>query len=133
MLVVIRDGEKLSLKSSFVVQLFGSSLNLQIIRVSRKESKKFSEQWNSNKIDLATSTSGILAYFLLMPLKSPRNLRDGVLRRLSVKQSSYVLVTRRFLIRPFTSLALLFCNIFTYRWAYALFEKNEIIKNLLNR
>ena len=97
MLVVIRDGEKLSLKSSFVVQLFGSSLNLQIIRVSRKESKKFSEQWNSNKIDLATSTSGILAYFLLMPLKSPRNLRDGVLRRLSFEQSSYVLVTQGFL------------------------------------
>ena len=97
MLVVIRDGEKLSLKSSFVVQLFVSSLNLQLIRVSRKESKKFSEQWNSNKIDLATSTSGILAYFLLMPLKSPRNLRDGVLRRLSVKQNSYVLLTEGFL------------------------------------
>jgi hypothetical protein len=96
MLVIIRDGEALSLKSSFVVQLFGLSSNLELLRVSRKESKKFSEQWSSNKIDLATSASGILAYFLLMPLKSPRNLRDGVLRRLSIKQGKYVLVTDGF-------------------------------------
>jgi hypothetical protein len=97
MLVIIRDGEELSLKSSFVVQLFGLSSNLELLRVSRKESKKFSEQWNSNKIDLATSTSGILAHFLLMPLKSPRNLRDGMIRRLSIKQRPYVLVTNGFL------------------------------------
>jgi hypothetical protein len=97
MLVIIRDGEELSLKSSFVVQLFGLSSNLELLRVSRKESKKFSEQWNSNKIDLATSISGIFAYFFLMPLKSPRNFRDGMIRRLSIRQRPYVLVTEGFL------------------------------------
>ena len=97
MLVVIRDGEELSLKTSFVLQLLGLSSNTRILRVSRKEAKKFSEKWECNKIDLATSTSGILAYFLLMMLKSPRDLRDGMLKRLFGRRRAHVLFNEGFL------------------------------------
>src|SRR5450759_2253459 len=97
MLVVIRDGEELSLKTSFVLQLLGLSSNTRILRVSRKETKKFSEKWECNKIDLATSTSGILAYFLLMMLKSPRDLRDGMLKRLFGRRRAHVLFNEGFL------------------------------------
>ena len=96
MLVVIRDGEELSLKMNFVLQLFGLSSTSRILRVSRIDTKKFSEKWGNNKIDLATSTSGILAYFLLMMLKSPRDLRDGMIRRLFRKQRTDVLVNEGF-------------------------------------
>jgi hypothetical protein len=97
MLVVIRDGEELSLKASFVVKLFGLVSNIELLRVSRKESNKFIEKWSSNRIDLSTSTLGILAYFLLMIVKSPRDLRDGMLRRLSNRQRPFVLINEGFL------------------------------------
>ena len=97
MLVVIRDGEELSLKTSFVLQLLGLSSNTRILRVYRRETKKFSEKWECNKIDLATSTSGILAFFLLMMLKSPRDLRDGMLKRLFGRRRAHVLFNEGFL------------------------------------
>jgi hypothetical protein len=97
MLVVIRDGEKLSLKTRFVLHLLGLSSNTRILCVYRKEAKKFSEKWDYNNIDLATSTSGILAHFLLMVLNSPRDLRDGMLRRLSNGKSVHVLISDGFL------------------------------------
>ena len=97
MLVVVRDGEELSLKTRFVLQLFGLSSNARILRVSRKETRQFTENWDCNKIDLATSTSGILAYFLLKMLKSPRDLHDGMLRRLFSRQRAHVLIDEGFL------------------------------------
>lgn len=97
MLVVIRDGEELSLKASFVLQLFGLSSNTEFFSVSRKEAKKFNEKWGHNKVDLATSISGILAYFLLMMLRSPRDLHDGMLRRLFNRRRPHVLINEGFL------------------------------------
>jgi hypothetical protein len=96
MLIFIRDGEKLSLKANFILQLFRLSLNTQFLHVSRKEAKKFSEKWDIDKVDLATSISGILAYYLLMILKNPRDLHDGILRRLFNRRRPHVLINEGF-------------------------------------
>ncbi len=97
MLIVIRDGEELSQKTRFVLQLFGLASMAEVLRVSRIQSRKFTENWAYNRIDLATSASGILAYFLLMMLKSPRDLRDGILRRLFSRPRAQVLFNEGFL------------------------------------
>jgi hypothetical protein len=82
MLVVIRDGEELSQKASFVAQLFRLGSNTRLLYVLRKEEDKFREKWDHNQIELATSTTAILANFFLMMLKSPKDLHDGILRRI---------------------------------------------------
>jgi hypothetical protein len=94
-LVVISEDLKLSPKASFVVQLFRSSSNTRFFYVLRKE--KFREKWSYNQVELATSISGILAYFFLMILKSPKDLRDGALRRLFHRKIRHVLINEGFL------------------------------------
>lgn len=97
MLVVIKDDEELSPKASFVAQLFRSSSNIRFLYVLRKEEEKFTEKWSHNKIELATSTKGIWVYFFLMMLKSPKDLRDGILARLFHRRRARVLIHEGFL------------------------------------
>jgi hypothetical protein len=97
MLIVIRDGGELSAKASFVVQLFGLGSNTGFLLVSRKDVNKFREKWDHSNIELATSTSGILAYFLLVILKSPKDLHDGILSRLFNRRRARVLINGGFL------------------------------------
>jgi hypothetical protein len=97
MLVVIRDEEELSLKASFVAQLFRLSSNTRILYVFRKEEEKFREKWGHNQIELATSITGILVYFFLMMLKNPKDLHDGILRRLFHRRREKVLINKGFL------------------------------------
>jgi hypothetical protein len=95
-LVVIRDDLKLSPKASFVAQLFGLSSNTRFLYVFRKETEMFREKWSHNQIELATSTTGILLYFFSMMLKSPKDFRDGILRRLFRRTKASVLVSGGF-------------------------------------
>ena len=97
MLIIIRNGKALSLKTTFVLKLFELSSFAQILYVSKKDANKFREKWVGNQIDLASSTLGILAYFLLTILKNPRALRDGMLRRLSGRRSAHLLSDEGFL------------------------------------
>jgi hypothetical protein len=97
MLVVIRDGKELSLKASFVVQLFRLSANGRLLYVIRNREEKFKEKWGYNQIELATSTTGILLYFFLMMLKSPLDLHDGILRRLFHRPKEHLLFNEGFL------------------------------------
>jgi hypothetical protein len=97
MLVVIRDGGELSPKASFVAQLFRLSSNTRFLYVFRKETEKFREKWGHNQIELATSITGILVYFFLMMLKSPKDLHDGILRRLFHRRRENVLINKGFL------------------------------------
>lgn len=97
MLVVIRDGEKISLKASFVVQLFGLSVNSRLLYVTRNRDEKFKEKWGYNQVELATTTTGILLYFFLTLLKSPRDLHDGILRRLFHRSKAHLLINEGFL------------------------------------
>ena len=83
MLVVTRDGEKLSLKAKFVIKLIKSNYDVQFLKVFRRDRKKYVEEHKGNHIYLATSTSGIFIYFLLnFFLKNPKDLHDGMIRRL---------------------------------------------------
>jgi len=98
MLIVIRDGEEeLSPKASFVAQLFKSSSNTRFLYVFRKEEEKFREKWGYKQIELATSTTGILLYYFLMMLQSPKDLHDGLLRRLFHRRREHVLINEGFL------------------------------------
>jgi hypothetical protein len=97
MLVVIRDGEELSPKASFVAQLFRSNSKTKLLYVFRKEEEKFREKWASNQIELATSTTGILLYYFLMMFQSPKDLHDGLLRRLFHRRRVHVLINEGFL------------------------------------
>lgn len=92
MLIVIRDGEELSPKASFVVQLFKSCFNTEVLYVFRKEQEKFREKWGSNQIELATSTMGIFVYFFLMLLKTSQDIHDGIIRRLTKKNSPKIII-----------------------------------------
>ena len=97
MLVVIRDEEELSPKASFIAQLFRLSSDTRFLYLFRKEKEKFREKWGYNQIELATSTTGILLYFFLMMLKSPKDLHDGILRRLFHRRRDRVLINEGFL------------------------------------
>ena len=92
MLIVIRDGEELSKKARLVVQLFESVSNTKVLYVFRKEQDKFREKRDFNQIELATSIKGIFVYFFLMMLKTPKDLHDGIIRRLSKKKASSMIM-----------------------------------------
>ncbi len=97
MLVVIRNGKELSLKTNFLIKLYESSSFTQILLIYRKDADKYGEKWGDTRIDLGSSTSSILAYLLLTILKNPRDLRDGALRRLFIQRRPYMLFSEGFL------------------------------------
>jgi hypothetical protein len=97
MIFAVRDGEDLSLKDRFIVQLFELNPNIHVISISRKDVPRLKKQWANDKIELGTSFSSILAYYILTMLKSPRDLSNGMKRRLFKKDGSQVLVGEGFL------------------------------------
>ena len=97
MIFVINDGGKLSLKMNFVVQAYKLNSNEDFFYVFRRADSRFEEKWGNNQVDLATSTSGNFMHFLLMLVKSPKNMRDGLLKRLLRTKSSNVLLVEGFL------------------------------------
>lgn len=96
MLVIINNGGDISLKARFIVQLFGLTPNTRFFYLLRKEDR-FKEKWTDNQVELATSPLGILIYFFLMILKSPNDIRDGMLRRLFHRKGDFVLFKGGFL------------------------------------
>jgi len=97
-LVIIRDRwDEISPKARFVAKIFRSSLNINLFYIMRNERKIFSEKWSLDKVELATSTSGVLFNYLLMMLKSPKDLHDRILRRLLKRELRGILVTEGFI------------------------------------
>jgi hypothetical protein len=94
---IINDGGILSLKMSFVIQAYKLDSNQNFFYVFRKADSRYREKWLNNQVDLATSTSGNFMHFLLMVVKSPKNIRDGLLRRLFLSKNSNVLLVEGFL------------------------------------
>lgn len=101
MIFVINDGGKLSLKTNFVVQAYELKYNLNsskdVFYVFRRNDSRFDEKWSANQVNLATSTSGNFAQILLMMVKSPKNMRDGLMKRLLRKKSPDSLLVEGFL------------------------------------
>jgi hypothetical protein len=95
MLIVIRNGDELSLKTSFVVEQLNSPE--EIICIYRTQVNKFQEKWDGNTIQLATSTSSVVAYYFLAFLKSPRDLVNGLLTRVFSRRQKHSIVNEGFL------------------------------------
>jgi hypothetical protein len=96
-LIVIRNGLKLSSKAKFIIQLY-QSFNTQIFYVSKPENASFSEKWhNKNEVQLASSIHGLFLYYLLMMLKSPKDTRNGLMVRLSLMKRKNILTGEGFL------------------------------------
>lgn len=88
LVVVIRDGPTSSLKGSFVIHLFSLKAGSELFFVSRNEQNLFKEKWQKNRVELATSLSGILASFLFLFLtKSPKDLHDETINRITRKKN----------------------------------------------
>ncbi len=91
MLIIIRNGEKLSSKTKFLVQLC-QNFNIEIFYIFKPENASFSEEWGHNKVQLASSKYGIFLYYLLMLFKSPKDIRNGLMARLSLVKRKNVLI-----------------------------------------
>lgn len=88
---------KLSPKARFVAQIFRTNSNINIFYVLRNDRKRFREEWDHDRVELATSISGVLFNYLLVLLKSPKDLRDGILRRLFKKKIAHTFVSGGFI------------------------------------
>ena len=97
MLFIIRNEEKLSIKTNFIVQLLSQKSNIKIFYVFKKESEKFNEIWSLNRAQLPSSIKGLIAYYLLMLIKSPKDFRNGIMVRLSLMKAKHVLADKGFL------------------------------------
>lgn len=90
--IIVRDGDRPSLrntKTGLIADNFRTYADARLFYVCRKEEDKFVEKWTPNTLDLATSVLGIFHYFTLMQiLKSPEDLRSGIIRRISSKRRS---------------------------------------------
>lgn len=87
MIITIRKEEQLSQKTKFIIQIFSQNLNADIFYVFKKESNKFSEKWVHNSVQLRSSMRAIIFYYLLMMIKSPKDLRNGLIYRISSKKT----------------------------------------------
>jgi hypothetical protein len=97
MLIIIRNDENLSQKANFIVQLLNQNSNKKIFYIFRKESEKFREKWRYDQVQLPFSTIGLITYYLLMMLKSPKELRKGLMVRLSLMKPKRMLTGEGFL------------------------------------
>ena len=57
----------------------------------------FTEKWSPNKVELATSTSGVFLNHLLIMLKSPKDLHDRILKRLCKINQKNSFITKGFI------------------------------------
>lgn len=97
MIFIINHYGNISSKMNFVVQAYKLNSNEDFFYVFRRPGYRFEEKWENNQADLASSTSGNFMHFLLGLIKSPRNMRDGLMRRLLHTKSSRVLYIEGFL------------------------------------
>ena len=94
MLVIIREGTEPSPKVEKLLQ----SLDLSSDRILfvGKSGKKFLASQSENSIILRASARSIFTYFLLMAIKSPNDIRDGIIRRLLRRNVDRALINSGF-------------------------------------
>jgi hypothetical protein len=97
MLVIIRNEESLSQKANFIVRLLNQNFNYKVFCVFKKESAKFSENWYHDQVQLPSSAMGLIMYYSLMLLKSPKDFLNGLMVRLSLRERKHVLTEQGFL------------------------------------
>ena len=82
MLIIVRNDTKLSLKTNFITHLLSQNSDNKIFYVLKKENEKFSEKWCHNTVYLSSSVLGILIYYSFIMLRSPKEFRNAIHRRL---------------------------------------------------
>ena len=97
MLIVVRNDQTLSPKANFIVHLFNQNFNDGVFYVFKRDSAKFREKWFYDRVQLASSITGLIMYYSLMILKSPKDLRTGLLVRLSLMKRKHMLTDQGFL------------------------------------
>jgi hypothetical protein len=91
-IIVLNEGGSLSPKMNFILSLVDRKSH-KLFVATRTSTIKCKESWVGNRVELGTSVRGILVYFSLMALKSPKDLRDGMIRRISRKKGQQKLFT----------------------------------------
>jgi glycosyltransferase involved in cell wall biosynthesis len=97
MLITIRNEEQLSAKARFIVQLLSEFKIGRVFYAYKRESNLFSEKWQSDKVELSSSTKGTVLYYGLTLLKSPQDSLKGLMFRLSLIKPNYTLTGQGFL------------------------------------
>jgi hypothetical protein len=97
-LVVIRNEETLSSKTNFIIHLIhNQNPNNRFFYVFKKESNKFEEKWHNNEVQLPSTALGLIIYYSLIMLKSPKDARNGLMARLSIAKRAHLLIGSGFL------------------------------------
>lgn len=82
---------------NYVIEIFELTIKDDYFYVFRKTNSRYEEKWLKNQLYLSNKLSGNIAHVLLMLVKSPKDLHDGLLRRLYRQKSSKVLFKEGFL------------------------------------
>lgn len=85
MLIVIRNGEKISAKTKFILDLY-KDFNKEAFYALKQENGKLGEKWLKNKVHLSSSKKGMILYYMLMLVKDPKDIRNGLMARLSLRK-----------------------------------------------
>ena len=108
MLIVIRNGENLSTKAKFFVQLY-QKLYPEVFYVFTSERERFTEKWFDNKVQLRSSILALFLYYVFVTIfKSPKDLRDGLMVRLWSMKRKNILIGEGFLSTLSRTLSLYF-------------------------
>jgi hypothetical protein len=95
MIIVVNDGGNTSIKTRFVIKIFEENCDQPFFYIFRKKTKK--EKWTTDYVELPDSTTSVFASYALMMLKSPKAMRDGIIRRFFKRQNPPVLIDEGFL------------------------------------
>ncbi len=82
---------------NFVVQSYKLKSNEEYLYVFRRNNARFGEKIENNQISLPASAFGHFMHFFLMLIKSPKNMRDGLIMRLLRVKTSKSLFVEGFL------------------------------------
>ncbi len=75
----------------FIVQTFKLNSNEDYFYAFRRSDSRFAEKWEKNQVDLAASIFGNFMHFFLMFVNNPKNIHDGLMKRLLRTKSKRVL------------------------------------------
>jgi hypothetical protein len=96
LLVIIRNDETPSLKTRFLLEKICEIRSPKAILACKRNIVSRKSLFYT-EVQLASSPSAFISYYLLSALKSPKNLRDGLMARLSIKKRKNVLYDEGFL------------------------------------
>ena len=80
----------------FIVQTYKLNSNEDFFYAFKTADSRFAEKWGKNQVNLSASIFGNFMHFFLMLVKDPRNIHDGLMKRLLRRKSIRVLCVEGF-------------------------------------